>query len=248
MNGYHPVPSLACSDLCAHTSLSLILITPKVKTSLAGSMPPLQESYQVRTPEEFEVMQAEYKDLAAALAGYADVLLCETMSSRAESLAATTAAASTGCPWWVSFTVQDNKKGLLRSGERLGDAITEVGKVVGMEAALVNCSTPNSVLAALPILAQNVPQGLRYGGYANGFRQSTSEWRGEGGSDDPEQLEVVEEGREDYGGDGIITPSAYARYAHLWLQEGATIVGGCCGIGPTHIACVSQLKNRHVTT
>jgi homocysteine S-methyltransferase len=205
-------------------------------------MPPLQESYQVRTTEEFEVMQAEYKELAAALAGYTDVLLCETMSSRAEGLAATTAAASTGCPWWVSFTVQDNKKGLLRSGERLGDAIIEVGRVVGIEAALVNCCTPNSVLAALPILAQNVPQGVRYGGYANGFRQSTSEWRGEGGSDDPEQLEEGREAAEDYdnGKDGIITPSAYARYARLWLQEGATIVGGCCGIGPAHIACVSQ--------
>lgn len=191
-------------------------------------------------------MQVEYKALAAVLAGYVDVLLCETMSSCAEGLAAATAAASTGCPWWMSFTVQDNTKGLLRSGERLGDAIAEVGGIPGMGAALVNCSAPKSVSAAQPILAQAVPQGVRYGGYANGFRQSTSEWRGEGGSEDTEVLDKDVVASEDYddGGDGIITPSAYARYAGLWLQEGATIIGGCCGIGPAHIACVSELKEN----
>jgi len=31
-------------------------------------------------------------------------------------------------------------------------------------------------------------------------------------------------------------PAAYARFAMGWIAQGATIVGGCCEIGPSHIA------------
>ncbi|HEY0285919.1 MAG TPA: homocysteine S-methyltransferase family protein [Pseudomonas sp.] len=35
--------------------------------------------------------------------------------------------------------------------------------------------------------------------------------------------------REDLG------PAAYLLWAPQWVEQGATIVGGCCGIGPEHI-------------
>ncbi|MEM8537444.1 MAG: homocysteine S-methyltransferase family protein, partial [Pseudomonadota bacterium] len=31
-------------------------------------------------------------------------------------------------------------------------------------------------------------------------------------------------------------PEAYARFAMGWIAQGATIVGGCCEVGPAHIA------------
>jgi S-methylmethionine-dependent homocysteine/selenocysteine methylase len=35
---------------------------------------------------------------------------------------------------------------------------------------------------------------------------------------------------------GDLDPSAYLRFARDWRAMGADIVGGCCGIGPDHIA------------
>jgi len=33
-----------------------------------------------------------------------------------------------------------------------------------------------------------------------------------------------------------LTPEGYARFAAQWQAAGASILGGCCGIGPEHIA------------
>jgi homocysteine S-methyltransferase len=33
-----------------------------------------------------------------------------------------------------------------------------------------------------------------------------------------------------------LTPDAYAQFARGWIDRGAEIVGGCCEVGPAHIA------------
>jgi homocysteine S-methyltransferase len=33
-----------------------------------------------------------------------------------------------------------------------------------------------------------------------------------------------------------LTPEGYLGWAKDWVARGATVVGGCCGIGPEHIA------------
>ena len=38
-----------------------------------------------------------------------------------------------------------------------------------------------------------------------------------------------------------ITPEAYAQAASTWIDMGARLIGGCCGIGPAHIR---ELKRR----
>jgi Homocysteine/selenocysteine methylase (S-methylmethionine-dependent) len=37
-------------------------------------------------------------------------------------------------------------------------------------------------------------------------------------------------------------PEAYADFADQWVAMGASIIGGCCEIGPEHIA---ELARRH---
>ena len=44
--------------------------------------------------------------------------------------------------------------------------------------------------------------------------------------------------------DGLITPGAYAAAAAGWVEAGATIVGGCCGVGPAHVAAVREHVRR----
>ena len=39
--------------------------------------------------------------------------------------------------------------------------------------------------------------------------------------------------------EGVIKPEAYAEHAARWVRDGCAIVGGCCAIGPPHIAAVA---------
>ena len=37
-----------------------------------------------------------------------------------------------------------------------------------------------------------------------------------------------------------LDPAGYAAFAQIWQDAGATIIGGCCGIGPEHIAALRK--------
>jgi len=38
----------------------------------------------------------------------------------------------------------------------------------------------------------------------------------------------------------VITPQDLVAKSHDWQKQGASIFGGCCGIGPDHIAALAQ--------
>ena len=40
-----------------------------------------------------------------------------------------------------------------------------------------------------------------------------------------------------------ISPQEYYEEAKLWVESGAQIIGGCCGVSPSHIKALSVLKN-----
>ncbi|KAI3429263.1 hypothetical protein D9Q98_005360 [Chlorella vulgaris] len=204
---------------------------------VAGSLPPLRATYQASGLAAFEEMQPEYNLLAGLLKLHCDVLLCETLATCTEGVAAATAASAAGLPFWVSWTLEDRSDAaLLRSGESLQDAVAAVAEFPGLEAVLVNCCSPPAVAAALPVLQEAAPPGVMVGGFANGFATSTSEWLAGGNSSrDPEALPA-----EEYDADGLILPEAYARHAARWVELGASIVGGCCGVGPAHIELIRR--------
>jgi S-methylmethionine-dependent homocysteine/selenocysteine methylase len=37
-----------------------------------------------------------------------------------------------------------------------------------------------------------------------------------------------------------LDPEAYAEHALAWVEQGATLVGGCCEVGPAHIAALAK--------
>ena len=41
----------------------------------------------------------------------------------------------------------------------------------------------------------------------------------------------------------IISPEGLIGYAEGWIEQGASIVGGCCGLGPEHTKEFTKLKN-----
>jgi S-methylmethionine-dependent homocysteine/selenocysteine methylase len=194
---------------------------PQVR--IAGSLPPLAQSYRPDLVGPPETIEPLYRRIAAALAPGVDLFLCETMSSAAEARSAVRAAMEFGKPVWVAWTLSDEATGRLRSGERPGEAVAALDGLP-VETFLFNCCTPEAVSVALPALRAATAQTV--GAYANALAGFKSDYvmgqqGGEGGETPA---------RQDLG------PAAYARFAQAWRDMGAEVLGGCCGIGPDHIA------------
>lgn len=222
-------------------------------------------SYQTAGLGAPEELAAEYAALAAAMAPRADLFLAETLSTAAEARAAAAATAPLGKPLWVALTLDDGADALLRSGEALEAVAAELlRRHAHIEAVLVNCCAPAAATAALPRLAAAVAAAaeaagrraapVRFGAYANGFKTTTSEWlegSGSGGSGGRsiQRTPLPEADAADYDAEGAITPAAYARHARAWRAAGATIIGGCCGVGPAHIRRIAaELGSSGVAT
>lgn len=193
---------------------------------IAGSMGPQYGSYRPDLVRSYEETEDRYREQAGFLAPFVDLFICETLSCRLEARAAVTAALATGKPVWLSWSIADTGEAVLRSGEPLGDAWRDVAGS-GIDAVLLNCSPPEAigkVLAELVSLSD-----LPVGAYANAFTPIPHKWDFHG--DD-----AIPPSRTD------VTPKAYAVHAASWLAAGARIIGGCCEVGPAHIAGLHRLR------
>lgn len=196
---------------------------------IAGSLPPLVASYHADVVPEHARCLESYRRIVDVQAPGVDLFICETMSCVREAVAAVAAARAGGKPVWVAFTVDDGAGRRLRSGEALSDGVAAVASA-GADAILVNCSSPEAVADAMPAL---LASGLPSGAYANGFVAADA--LKPGGTVDG--LEA----RSDLG------PEAYARHVMSWIAGGASIVGGCCEVGPGHIAEIARRLGRSPT-
>ena len=194
------------------------------KVTVAGSLPPLFGSYR---PDLFIEKEAQgiAEILIAGLAPHVDVWLAETQGSIAEAAALKKAIGNDKRPFWVSFTLEDGDKATppkLRSHEPV-EAAVRAARDWKAEALLFNCSQPEVMAAAVEVGAKALGRdsGVTLGVYANAF---------------PPQGEDAEAnaGLSDIRAD--LDPPRYLKFVQDWLNRGAGIVGGCCGIGPEHIA------------
>lgn len=207
---------------------------------VAGSLPPTCGSYRA---DLFDRKQADriLTCLVTGLAPSVDLWLAETQSTTAEVVAVRAALNAHGQsqPLWVSYTLEDEHPDpdhpRIRSGESVADAV-KVAVESGAAAVLFNCSQPEvmsaAVKAAQTMLA-NLGASLPIGVYANAFPPQGANAEANG---------ALDELRPD------LDPPGYARWAQRWLDEGVSIVGGCCGIGPDHIACVHDVIEHHSHT
>lgn len=184
---------------------------------IAGGLPPLNGTYRPDRVRAFETNLEEYRRLVELQAPHVDLFLCETMSTGEEALSAAQAACETGKPVWVSWSLRDNAP-LLRSGETIEEAAAMLDKL-SVSALMANCSSPESIGRAMGEL---VATSLPCGGYANAFTFIPLTYTP---GKTREQLTT----RRDLG------PEIYARHVLDWVRQGASIVGGCCEVGPRHI-------------
>lgn len=160
-----------------------------------------------------------FYEIACIQAPYVDMILLETMASVEQARGAVMGALAAGKPVWLAVTVDDADGTRLRSREPLKE-ILDLVRDPGVEALLVNCSSPEAVTQSiLELDCSPVPIGA----YANGFVEISADFLKPGAT-----VDVLEKRKD-------LTPDAYADAAGEWIRNGATIIGGCCEVGPGHI-------------
>ncbi|MDP5217684.1 homocysteine S-methyltransferase family protein [Ruegeria sp. 2205SS24-7] len=187
---------------------------------IAGVLGPLLASYRPDLHPPVDLAKERYGELVARMRDHVDLFLLETVSSLLEAEGALLGTEGCGRPVWLALTVKDEDGTHLRSGEDLADIAPLVTRFEP-DALLINCSRPEAIPAALDRIKGI---GKPFGAYANGFTRISEAFLTEAPTVD------ALEHRQDLG------PTAYADHAMGWVAQGATIVGGCCEVGPDNIA------------
>jgi S-methylmethionine-dependent homocysteine/selenocysteine methylase len=205
--------------------------------AIAASLPPRTHCYRPDLTREIEDLLPLYREQVEILAPSVDLFICETVPSGKEAVAAATAAIESGKPVWVSWSLDDDNSGRLRSGETVSEAAKRLSHLP-VEGFLCNCCTPESITAALPELS-SIGRG-RWGGYANTFLPIDASGPTYGERKlDPADWERYEAAALPFRDD--MPPELFAQYAGTWLDRGAGLLGGCCGAGPEYIARLRAL-------
>jgi S-methylmethionine-dependent homocysteine/selenocysteine methylase len=134
-------------------------------------------------------------------------------------------------PLWLSFTLLDEDRSAapqLRGGEPVAAAAAAAVRL-GAAALLFNCAQPEvmlpAVVAARAALDAAGAAHVRVGAYANAFEPQRADATANDG------FSAL---RDD------LSPAAYRAAAQSWRDAGASIVGGCCGVGPDFIAALCE--------
>jgi len=190
---------------------------------IGGSIGPTGELFQPLGALSYEDAVAAFREQIEGLVeGGADILWVETMSAVEEMKAAAEAAKDFDLPLVITASFDTAGKTMMGlSPKGLGDlqaqfACTPVA--IGS-----NCGVGASdLLAAIMDITEAYPEAIVVAKANCGIPQI----RGD---------EVVYTG----------TPDLMAKYAHMALDAGARIVGGCCGTSPVHLAAMRSALDAH---
>jgi Homocysteine S-methyltransferase len=142
---------------------------------------------------------------------------------RSSTYATVEALLDTGLPAWLSFRrCRHGVCGVYGEhwGGPEGDAFGRAARrfeEMGIRALAINCIPPDHVTGMLSWLRDftDLPLGV----YPNLGYLSEAGWRHE----------------------ASIGGAEYAELALKWREEGAQIIGGCCGVGPEHLAAARKV-------
>lgn len=185
---------------------------PERQIRVAGSIAPLEDCFRPElSPGEAD---DEFLEIAEVLMEEGcDFLLIETMNNITELRSALRAGQLLKkVEYWASVTPSLTDPLKLLSGEDLGEAL-RVSEGEGASVFLVNCAPIPVIERAVQYTAERSP--IPYGAYANnGTETETGAWRFD------QSLSLPE----------------FAEHAVRLQGWGASVIGGCCGTTPEHIA------------
>jgi S-methylmethionine-dependent homocysteine/selenocysteine methylase len=165
-------------------------------------------------------IRALYRQKARGLkAAGCDLLLMELMRDTDYAVYASEAALETGLPVWIGISTERGKSGALQGWGRDDCSLEDIARTL---AAL-----KPAVMMIMHTSANDTDEAL---GVLRRYWQGPIATYPECGYFESPDWRFVD----------VIPPAALVQKSFAWRSLGATIFGGCCGIGPEHIAALSH--------
>jgi len=212
-NTFRTRPATAGDRWAEMAQTAVLLARSAVPTDhrIAGSLAPIADCYRPDlSPAD---PRPAHRALAQVLAeAGVDLILCETFPHVGEAIIAVEEAVATGVETWAALTAGPDAD--LLTPMALADGAARALDA-GASAILVNCVPASQTLRFAEALAR---LGAPFGAYANAGRPD----EGVGWASGPPG------------------PERYVAFARMWVEAGASLIGGCCGTSPDHIAALKK--------
>jgi len=205
----------------------------KKKILVAGGLPNQYQTYNENLGDDLNLIEKNFYDQAKLLKSNIDFFYLDVMGSGKECEIALKTIKSFNLPVLVGVHIRKNGK--LPSGENISDIAKKYKEEnwLGIIAACVHPESYEIIIKELKNL--NIPYGFKLNAFKNipdnYAAREPSIW---GKSGNPTKILGS---RED------MTESKFYEFVKKFKDSGATILGGCCEIRPSHISKIANLKN-----
>ncbi len=190
---------------------------------IAASVSTMRPKAHAEVPVPYETALETYREQLGELAkGGPDVAVGEMLIRISDTLAVIDAAEELGLPVWVGLSlVRDGDELYLgiqdrHAGETLQDAMDAI-KDRDIATVFIMHTSVDDTAPGLEIVKKN--WSGTFGAYAH-FPRRGGPIPGQG-----------------------IDPQQYLEYAKVWSEQGALIIGGCCGTRPDHIRALREWQS-----
>ena len=196
---------------------------------IAGGLPPQNNTYEPDDRSEDEITN-NFNEQARILNPYVDFFYFDVWSSIKEFQCGIEAIKEFKKPYLIGIHISDGT--CVPSGEK----ILDFKKIIDSNAlgVMLSCVSPENYKINVQELKKlNLPFGFKINGFITtiskeGYKVNYSKSNG-----NPNEF---------LGQRKDLTPSKVFEITKNFKNEGATIIGGCCEIGPSHIKEMSKLK------
>ena len=198
---------------------------------IAGGLPNQKQTYSADLGKDLNAIEKNFFDQAKLLKNGIDFFYLDVMSSGLECEIALKAIKAYNIPVLVGIHLKDNGK--LPSGETINDIVTKYknNNWLGIIAA---CVSPKSYELIINDLQKvEIPYGFKLNAFKKipeGYTVASKDQWGNAGN--PNTV---------LGVNSDLNESNFYEYVKKFKESGATILGGCCEIRPSHIKEIAKL-------
>ena len=195
---------------------------------VAGGLPPQNLTYRADKRSSDEIING-FSSQAKLIDPYVDFFYFDVLSSINEIKLGIESIKKFNKPYLIGVHISEGTK--LPSGEKISDLKDNLDKK-GLLGIILSCVSPeNFQLNLNEIKKLNIPFGFKLNAFIK--TNPIPKLNEDKSLGNPNKLLGV---RKD------LTPEKMFEFAKKFMEEGATIVGGCCETRPSHINAFSKLK------
>jgi len=203
----------------------------KKEILIAGGLPNQKQTYSADLGEDLNIIEKNFYDQAKLLKNGIDFFYLDVMSSALECEIALKTIESYNLPVLVGIHIRDN--GRLPSGEMINDIVTKY-KNNNWLGIITACVSPKAYRLVVNDLQKlEIPYGFKLNAFKKipeGYTVASKDQWGNAGN--PNTV---------LGVNSDLNESNFYEYVKKFKENGATILGGCCEIRPSHIKEIAKL-------